>query len=182
MKFINTSVLYFCFRYNDSRSVHYGGNMKKFLLCCLACLMLTGCTQTKPDASSDVPDTLGSKLVNQFQKHAKEESDPMEIAQKIVADDLAEISLDAESVEPGWLNGFYENVTGFTKGVMIAPVIGSIPYVSYVFETDDPEALVEELDEKHNMRWNICTEAEEKVSSIYENLVYYAMVPGEEDE
>lgn len=46
--------------------------------------MLTGCTQTKPDASSDVPDTLGSKLVNQFQKHAKEESDPMEIAQKIV--------------------------------------------------------------------------------------------------
>ena len=25
-------------------------------------------------------------------------------------------------------------------------------------------------------------EAEEKVSSIYENLVYYAMVPGEEDE
>ena len=129
--------------------------MKKFLLCCLACLMLTGCTQTKPDVSSDVPDTLGSQLVNQFQKHAKEESDPMEIAQ---------------------------NVTGFTKGVMIAPVIGSIPYVSYVFETDDPEALVEELDEKHNMRWNICTEAEEKVSSIYENLVYYAMVPGEEDE
>ena len=65
---------------------------------------------------------------------------------------------------------------------MIAPVIGSIPYVSYVFETDDPEALVKELDEKHNMRWNICTEAEEKVSSIYENLVYYAMVPGEEAE
>ena len=106
--------------------------MRKFLLCCLACLMLTGCTQTKPDASSDVLDTLGSQLVNQFQKHAKEESDPMEIAQKIVA--------------------------------------------------DDPEALVEELDGKHNMRWNICTEAEEKVSSIYENLVYYAMVPGEEDE
>lgn len=52
--------------------------------------MLTGCTQTKPDASSAVPDTLGSQLVNQFQKHAKEESDPMEIAQKIVADDLAE--------------------------------------------------------------------------------------------
>ena len=122
--------------------------MRKFLLCCLACLMLTGCTQTKPDASSAVPDTLGSQLVNQFQKHAKEESDPMEIAQKIVSDDLAEISLDAESVEPGWLNGFDENVTGFTKGVMIAPVIGSIPYVSYVFETDDPEALVEELDEK----------------------------------
>lgn len=156
--------------------------MRKFLLCCLACLMLTGCTQTKPDASSDIPDTLGSQLVNQFQKHAKEESDPMEIAQKIIADDLAEISLDAESVESGWLNGFDEDVTGFTKGVMIAPVIGSIPYVSYVFETDDPEALVEELDEKHNMRWNICTEAEEKVSSIYENLVYYAMVPGEEDE
>lgn len=63
--------------------------------------MLTGCTQTKPDASSDVLGTLGSQLVNQFQKHAKEESDPMEIAQKIVADDLAEISLDAESVEPG---------------------------------------------------------------------------------
>ena len=156
--------------------------MRKFLLCCLACLMLTGCTQTKPDASSAVQDTLGSQLVNQFQKHAKEESDPMEIAQKIVSDDLAEISLDAESVEPGWLNGFDENVTGFTKGVMIAPVIGSIPYVSYVFETDYPEALVEELDEKHNMRCNICTEAEEKVSSIYENLVYYAMVPGEEDE
>lgn len=156
--------------------------MKKILLCCLASLMFMGCTQTKPDDTSDVADTLGSHLVNRFQEHAKEESDPMEIAQKIIADDLAEISLEAESVEPGWLNGFDEDVTGFTKGVMIAPVIGSIPYVSYVFETDDPEALVKELDEKHNMRWNICTEAEEKVSSIYENLVYYAMVPREEAE
>lgn len=65
---------------------------------------------------------------------------------------------------------------------MIAPVIGSIPYVSYGFKQMIQKALVEELDEKHNMRWNICTEAEEEVSSIYENLVYYAMVPGEEDE
>ena len=37
-----------------------------------------GCTQTKPDASTDVENTLGSKLVNRFQEHAKEESaDPI---------------------------------------------------------------------------------------------------------
>ena len=83
-------------------------------------------------------------------------------------------------VEPGWLSGFSEDVTGFTKGVVVAPIIGSIPYIAYVFESEDPEALLKELDEKHNMRWNICTEADEKVSAIKGNLVFYIMCSNEE--
>ena len=142
--------------------------MKK-LMTTLLCLLLLASCGTKQD---DIPETSseGTKQLKVFEKASESESDIFKIGEALTKTD-PELSLEMAEVEPGWLNGFSEDVTGFTKGVVVAPIIGSIPYVAYVFE---------ELDEKHNMRWNICTEADEKVSAIKGNLVFYIMCSNEE--
>ena len=151
--------------------------MKK-LMTTLLCLLLLASCGTKQD---DIPETRseGTKQLKVFEKASESESDIFKIGEALTKTD-PELSLEMAEVEPGWLNGFSEDVTGFTKGVVVAPIIGSIPYVAYVFESEDPEALLKELDEKHNMRWNICTEADEKVSAIKGNLVFYIMCSNEE--
>lgn len=63
-------------------------------------------------------------------------------------------------------------------GYEIAPVIGSIPYVSYIFETDDAKALAAQLKKSANPRWNICTEANEPVIKVKDNYVFLTMCPG----
>ena len=41
-------------------------------------------------------------------------------------------------VEPGLLTGFGNTeITGFKEGVMFAPMIGTIPFVGYVFVLED---------------------------------------------
>ena len=151
--------------------------MKK-LMTTLLCLLLLASCGTKQD---DIPETSseGTKQLKVFEKASESESNIFKIGEALTKTD-PELSLEMAEVEPGWLNGFSEDVTGFTKGVVVAPIIGSIPYVAYVFESEDPEALLKELDEKHNMRWNICTEADEKVSAIKGNLVFYIMCSNEE--
>ena len=151
--------------------------MKK-LMTTLLCLLLLASCGTKQD---DIPETSseGTKQLKVFEKASESESDIFKIGEALTKTD-PELSLEMAEVEPGWLNGFSEDVTGFTKGVVVAPIIGSIPYVAYVFESEDPEALLKELDEKHNMRWNICTEADEKISAIKGNLVFYIMCSNEE--
>ena len=151
--------------------------MKK-LMTTLLCLLLLASCGTKQD---DIPETSseGTKQLKVFEKASESESDIFKIGEALTKTD-PELSLEMAEVEPGWLNGFSEDVTGFAKGVVVAPIIGSIPYVAYVFESEDPEALLKELDEKHNMRWNICTEADEKVSAIKGNLVFYIMCSNEE--
>ena len=151
--------------------------MKK-LMTTLLCLLLLASCGTK---QYDIPETSseGTKQLKVFEKASESESDIFKIGEALTKTD-PELSLEMAEVEPGWLNGFSEDVTGFTKGVVVAPIIGSIPYVAYVFESEDPEALLKELDEKHNMRWNICTEADEKVSAIKGNLVFYIMCSNEE--
>ncbi len=151
--------------------------MKK-LMTTLLCLLLLASCGTKQD---DIPETSseGTKQLKVFEKASESESDIFKIGEALTKTD-PELSLEMAEVEPGWLSGFSEDVTGFTKGVVVAPIIGSIPYIAYVFESEDPEALLKELDEKHNMRWNICTEADEKVSAIKGNLVFYIMCSNEE--
>ena len=151
--------------------------MKK-LMAALLCLLLLSSCGAKQD---DIPEasTEGTKQLAVFEKISDKESDINKIAEALTQTD-PELSLEMTEVEPGWLVGFNEDVLGFTKAIMVAPIIGSIPYVAYVFESEDPEALLKELDEKHNMRWNICTEADEKVSTIKGNLVFYIMCSNEE--
>lgn len=83
-------------------------------------------------------------------------------------------------VEPGFLNGFREEITGFKSAASFGPVIGSIPFIGYIFELEDgadTEAFMAELESKSNLRWNVCTEAEERLCSHVDNYVFFIMAP-----
>ena len=71
-------------------------------------------------------------------------------------------------------------LTGFTAGYQFAPMIGSIPFVGYVFETDDAEGLQTTLLSLADPRWNICTEAAETICLTAGNHVFFTMCPGDD--
>ena len=61
-------------------------------------------------------------------------------------------------------------------------MIGSIPFVGYVFQTDDADALMAKLNATADPRWNICTEAAETVCIKQGNYVFFTMCPDEEEQ
>lgn len=79
----------------------------------------------------------------------------------------------------GYLAGFDNEISGFSKAVMFTPMIGSIPFVGYVFETDDTDKLLSTLKENANPAWNICVEADETVYSVKDGLVLFLMCPND---
>ena len=84
-------------------------------------------------------------------------------------------------VEEGFLTGFDNvEIKGFKEGAMFAPMIGTIPFVGYVFTMDDAAAAIELstlLEENANPRWNICTEADEMFTTVSGNKVFFVMSP-----
>lgn len=78
-----------------------------------------------------------------------------------------------------------DEITGFAEGVMFAPVIGTIPFVGYLFRLDagtDGDAFVQTLKDQANPRWNICTEADETVVRREGDVVFFVMCPQSMDE
>ncbi len=125
-------------------------------------------------------DTVGATLQNAFKEDAKAGKSCEDIAYNLSENKVVDFSPIVMEVEEGWLNGFTSDITGFKKGYIVAPMIGSIPFVAYVFESDDPNALLESLKGAADPRWNICTEADETVYEVSGNLVFFAMVSNEE--
>ena len=84
-------------------------------------------------------------------------------------------------VEEGMLTGFGNTeIKGFSEGTMFSPMIGTIPFVSYVFvlkDDTDAKEFVSTLESNADMRWNICTEAEEKLVETVDNKVFFIMCP-----
>jgi len=55
-------------------------------------------------------------------------------------------------------------------------MIGTIPFVGYVFTVEgDVDAFAAELESLCDLRWNICTEAEEAVVGISGDKVFFVM-------
>lgn len=94
---------------------------------------------------------------------------------------IAAAAMSAMEVEAGFLSGFDNaEIKDFKSGVMVAPMIGSIPFVSYVFELEegaDSEAFVKNLTDNANLRWNICVTADEMASATEGNFVFFVMAP-----
>ena len=64
-------------------------------------------------------------------------------------------------------------------------MIGTIPFVGYVFTVSDGgdvDAFVENLKNTADMRWNICTEADEMVVQAEGNRVFFVMCRNNEEE
>lgn len=103
------------------------------------------------------------------------------IAEDILAQEAILFAGQTSPVTPGLLTGFgNEEITGFSDGVMFAPVIGSIPFVGYVFQLSseaETADFVHLLQENANPRWNVCTEAEETVIQEKGDKVFFLMCP-----
>lgn len=182
--------------------------MKKLLVSLLATIMLVslvGCgkkestdsTTTAPStentttAGSDTEDTtttgseasdetLGNMLANLFLAEIKAgNTDLNSIAEKL--DKASDYGCDILEIEEGYLAGFSEEIKGFKKGIKFAPMIGSIPFVNYIFEVEDAESFKETLLSVADPRWNICTEAAETVCVTSGNYVFFTMCPGEDE-
>ncbi len=155
--------------------------MKRFLALVLAIITVMSFTACgKGDATDPTEEmveaTLGNTLAGVFKENAGEMS-ISEIADELISHPSILFNCMAVDVEPGFLAGFDNEITGFTSGVSFAPMIGSIAFVGYLFETEDADALITSLKENANMRWNICVEAEEMVVEKSGNKVFFVMCP-----
>lgn len=138
---------------------------------------------TSTDGGAAAGDTLGTTLLGVFKTTADANPDMTaeEIANAVISDPVIQFGPATMPVEEGLLSGFdnYE-VKGFEEGVMFAPMIGSIAFVGYVFtlaDGADAEAFAADLEANCNPRWNICVEAEETVTGISGNKVFFLMCP-----
>lgn len=93
----------------------------------------------------------------------------------------AEAGFGAAEVMPGYLTGFDNNqITEFKSAAMFGPMMNAVPFVGYVFELEDGAdvtAFMDDLTAKCNMKWNVCTDAEQTVVGAYNNMVFFLMCP-----
>lgn len=143
-------------------------------------------TSTKPaetvkPAESATPATLGHTLLADFKAKAAAGMSAQEIADGLMQNPAILFAGGAMPVEEGLLSGFDNTeIKGFKEGSMFAPMIGSIAFVGYVFELSegtDASAFVSTLEKNANLRWNICVEAEEMVTGVSGNKVFFVMCP-----
>lgn len=138
--------------------------------------------ETKPEPEAK---TLGTKLLADFKAKASS-MDALGLAEALLANPEILFGGGAMPVEEGYLSGFDNaEIKGFKTGVMFAPMIGSIPFVGYIFElanASDVPAFIANLEKNANKRWNICVEADEMVTGSVGNKVFFVMCPTSLDE
>lgn len=144
-------------------------------------------TDTDKDTDKKDPDieklsdsTLGGKLALEFLKQIESSKDIKAIAEKLADDKFCGYSCATLEAKEGFLDGFDDEIKGFKNGYEFKPMIGSIPFVTFIFEAEDAAAFKKLLLSKANPRWNICTEAAETVCITSGNYVFFTMCPGEE--
>lgn len=125
--------------------------------------------------------TMGGIMWNTFVEACKTNTTAETITTAISENSGVQFAPMVMEVEPGLLTGFDNNeITGFKSGYTFSPMIGTIPFVSYVFELEegaDAEPFVNTLKESSNPAWNICTEAEQTVAGTNGNFVFFVMCP-----
>lgn len=148
------------------------------LLAAVLLLSLAACGQQETE-----PDTLGQSLLQAFQTAyaAAPQADLDTLAQGLLTQETVGFQGTTAPVEPGTLMGFGNTpIEGFSQGVMFAPVIGTIPFLGYLFrleEGTDGAAFVDTLQSAGDLRWNICTQADEMVVHQEGDVVFFLMCP-----
>ena len=103
-----------------------------------------------------------------------------ELANKVIAHESIQFMPMVAPMEEGYLTGFNNEIKGFEEAYTFAPGIGTIPFVGYIFtlaDGADVEAFKTNLESEANLRWNICTAAEEMVCENVGNTVFFLMCP-----
>lgn len=125
-------------------------------------------------------DSLGQTLLGEF-KAMDASTDAYTMAETLIGHEMIQFMGGAMEVEPGLLSGFdnYE-VTGFEKGAMFGPMMGSIAFVGYIFdlpEGADADAFMTSLKDNANPRWQICVTADETIVEASGDKVFFLMSP-----
>lgn len=142
-------------------------------------LFITGCKkEEKETVTNNEPKTVAATLSKSFESIAKKEKSIEKMAQTIANNEV--IIPEMQTFEIGkddYLAGFKEEIKGFKNAYGIAPMIGTIPFIGYVFEVENPEEFVKTLKEYAQLDWNICTQADEMKISTVDNYVFFVMSP-----
>lgn len=145
-------------------------------------------TTTEENGNDISGETVGVALAEEFHaiKAENAEITAQEMADTILANPMIQFGGASMEVTEGLLTGFGNaEITGFKEGVMFAPMIGTIPFVGYVFILDegaDTDAFMQTLRDNADPRWNICTEAEETIIENADNMVFFVMCPAQFEE
>lgn len=148
------------------------------LLAAVLLLSLAACGQQETE-----PDTLGQTIFQTFQEaYAADPQAALDtLAQSLLTQETVGFQGTTTPVEPGTLMGFGNTaIEGFSQGVMFAPVIGVIPFLGYLFrleEGTDGAAFMDTLQSAGDLRWNICTQADEMVVGQEGDVVFFLMCP-----
>lgn len=132
------------------------------------------------DAAATTDGTAGQVLLAAFQDMmaANPDMTAQEAADALITNEIILFMGVTMPVEPGFLTGFNTEITGFEEATVFMPMIGTIPFVGYVFdlaEDADVEAFKTTLSTNANMRWNVCTEAEEMIIEAIGDKVFFLM-------
>lgn len=129
-------------------------------------------------STSSEANTIGSNLEADFEAALSSCSSTEEIVNILVKNaTLGEWNMVVEPIKEGYLNGFDADITGFSEGTMFVPMINTIPFVGYVFKTDDADTLADTLYNHAKLDWNICTEADELIVNSNGDYVFCVMAP-----
>ena len=135
-----------------------------------------------PDEPATTEGTVGETLLATFKANATGTAE--EIANAVIGDPTIPFMGMAMAINPvdfEFLSGLGEaKITEYEEGAMFGPMIGTIPFIGYIFklaEGADVEAFKTTLTENANLRWNICTAAEELVVENEGNTVFFLMCP-----
>lgn len=127
--------------------------------------------------------TPAKVLLDDFLKRSEAVNSMEDLANELAANEIIPFAGAVMPVEPGFLNGFTDEIDGFAEGASFGPMIGSIPFVGYVFQVDqDVDAFVENLKKKSDLRWNVCTQADEMICEAKGNKVFFVMAPADFEE
>lgn len=86
---------------------------------------------SKEDLGSD---NIEKNLSKAFAENAKQGAKVEDIVNSMLEADTEELGLISMPVEEGLLNGFTGEIKGFEEGYVFSPMIGSIPFIGYVFK------------------------------------------------
>lgn len=138
---------------------------------------ITGCGNDNKTEKEE-PKTVAGMLSEAFKSEIKTEKDIEKVAQKIAENEVIVPEVQTFTIaKDDYLAGFKEEIKGFDKAVGIAPMIGTIPFIAYVFEVENPEEFAKTLEDNAQLNWNICTQADEMKTTIVDNYVFFIMSP-----
>lgn len=151
-----------------------------------ACL-LTGCGNNDSAKEDNSPKneekTIAITLRDQFNEEIKNDKDLESVANKLAKNDAIKVMLNVETMgKKDYISGFKTEIKDFKSAVTIRPMISTIPFIAYIFEVEKPEEFAEKLKSNADLRWNVCTEADELEVSVVDNYVFIVMSPKNFDE